>query len=107
MKRKVISISTVVCILIALILFVHPVKVLSDTSYRYIITVSKTSTELESVVPMAGGVRCYINEDEYIWYSLGTYETVDTSEALFIKWGFPWENDIISRGDVSHGLHLS
>ena len=96
MKTKVTIGSIVVAIALA-ILFLHPVKVLSNQSYRYRVFVTLTTTKVESFVPMSGGWRAYLNDDDYVWFGAESYEYVE-AKPFGIKWGFPWQKPTLQMG---------
>ncbi len=85
-------------IVAALVLLVHPVKVLSEDSYSYHIYITGTTTPMEALVPMSGGLRAYLDEDNYIWFSLGDYEQDDYATPFGVHWNFFWEKPTIQSG---------
>lgn len=99
MKKRVIAISVVVVVISACILMLHPVKVVSDTQYRYIVLFTGIKKNVDSVGSMAGGYRVYINEDEYIWCSYDSIKESHSNDGkAYIRFGFPWELPIVNFG---------
>ena len=98
MKRKVAIGSVVIALLVAAILFVHPVKVLCIDSYKWQIFVNLTHTDVESFTPMSGGWRAYLDEENYIWFSDGEYQYEKEGLPFGIKWTMPWQKPILKMG---------
>ena len=98
MKRHVAWLSIALVLLVLAIIFVHPVKVISDTQYHYTIKIAGTTTSLYGIADMAGGHRCYINETDYIWLGDGSYVEDFETGPISITWGFPWQTDTLNRG---------
>ena len=58
------------CIIFAIVcvVFLQPLRLVSADSTRITIHVGKT-VPLVGIAELAGGYRCYVNEDEYFWLS--------------------------------------
>ena len=50
------------------VLFLQPLRLIRDDSTRITLHPGK-NVPLYAVMDMAGGYRCYVNEDEYFWLS--------------------------------------
>lgn len=98
MKRKITIGSVIVVVIVLAVLFVHPVKVLSNQDYKYKIFLTLTTTEVENFAPMSGGWRAYLNEEDYIWFSDGTYERAPDGTPFGVNWRWPWEKPILNMG---------
>lgn len=96
--KKVVAFLTVVLVLVAAILFVHPVKVLSDDTSRYIVCISHVPLEIEGVADRMGGYQCYINDSEYIWVSYDAVEMEHKFPPMTITFKFPWQTPVINTG---------
>lgn len=98
MKRKIAIGTVIVATIAALVLFVHPVKVLSNESYKYQIFFTFTTTEVESFAPMSGGWRAYLDDTNYIWFSDGEYEYFPDDLPFGILWRLPWQKPYLRMG---------
>lgn len=98
MKRKVTVTLVIVALIAAVVLFMHPVKVLSNESYRYQVFFTLTTTDVDSFAPLAGGWRAYLDDENYIWFSDGEYVPQPEGTPFGIKWGFPWQQPILNMG---------
>ena len=97
MVKTKVTIGSIIAVIILAIMFIHPVKVLSNQSYRYRVFLTLSTTEVESFVPMSGGWRAYINEDEYLWFSNNSYEYAEV-KPFGVRWGFPWQKPTLQMG---------
>lgn len=99
MKKRVAIISTLVFIIVACMLMLHPVKVVSDTQYRYVVLVTGVKKDVDSIASMAGGYRVYINAAEYIWCSYGSIRELNSGDGdAYIRYGFPWQPPTVNFG---------
>ncbi len=98
MKKRIISGTTLLVLLVAAVLLLHPVKVLSGTSYRYQVFITGTIIPVEGFSPMSGGVRAYLDEENYIWFSSGTYLEDAEAAPFGIRWDFFWKEPVLQYG---------
>ena len=98
MKRNLFGWGGVVLVLAALVLLVHPVKVLSGDSYHYAIYITGTNTDVEMFSPTSGGWRAYLDEDNYIWFSGGSADVQSDGHPFGIHWNFFWQKPELRMG---------
>lgn len=69
MKRFVIPfVLLCVAFACACVFLLQPLRLVSGSSTRLTVHLGKT-VELVGIAELAGGYRCYVNEDEYFWLS--------------------------------------
>ena len=84
--KKVVIPLIIVMILVGCGALLQPVKLISTTQYHYHVYVGKT-VKLTGIGEVPGGVRCYVNDEEYVWLADGTYKTAKTDEKyLYIQY---------------------
>lgn len=75
MKKAILPVILIIVVAVCAV-FLQPIQLVSDTSYRYSVHVGK-EVKLQAVGEVSGGYRCYVNDDEYIF--LGAKDCVAQS----------------------------
>ena len=99
MSKKTIGslVGALVVIILLCVMFLHPVNVLSDSSYRWSVKVTGIKYDIEGVGFASGGYRVYLTEEEYLWFSENAAE-LSADPGSYIRWGLPWQLPKINAG---------
>lgn len=97
MKTLKAPIIIVVVALVLSVLFLHPMRIFTESTTRFNVYITLTKTRLHQVTYKDGGYRCYIGEDEYFWISKDQFESKSHDGIPYVEWKFPWGKNVLYR----------